>query len=106
VDGDTASAAEILAGALKENERAAVVGQTSFGKGCAQQLVKLPAAHGIPTGGLRITIARFFSPRGVCYTGRGVVPDFVADRFQPDEMDRDNQLAEAVALLQRQLAMR
>ena len=75
-------------------------------RGCAQQLVKLPAAQGIPTGGLRVTIARFFSPRGVCYTGRGVLPDIIADRFKPEEMDRDNQLAEAIADLRRQVAMR
>jgi hypothetical protein len=106
VDGDTASAAEVLAGALKDNDRARVVGQTTFGKGCSQTLVKLPAAGGVPTGGLRVTIARFFSPRGVCYTGRGVVPDIVADRYKPDAPDVDNQFSEALADLERQLAMR
>jgi carboxyl-terminal processing protease len=106
VDGDTASAAEVLAGALKDNDRARLVGQTTFGKGCSQTLVKLPAAGGLPTGGLRVTIARFFSPRGVCYTGRGIVPDLIADRFKPEAPEMDNQLAEAIADLNRQLAMR
>jgi hypothetical protein len=106
VDGDTASAAEVLAGALKENQRARLVGQTTFGKGCSQSLVKLPAANGVPTGGLRLTVARFFSPKGICYTGRGVVPHIVAQRVKPEALDMDNHLAEALADLQRQLALR
>ena len=106
IDGDTASAAEVLAGALHDNERARLVGQTTFGKGCSQQLVKLPAASGVPTGGLRLTIARFFSPKGVCYTGRGIVPDILADRVKPEAPEVDNQLQEAVADLSRQLALR
>lgn len=106
VDGDTASAAEVLAGALKDNERARLVGQTTFGKGCSQTLVKLPAANGVPTGGLRVTIARFFSPKGVCYTGRGVAPDVAAERFKPDAPEVDNQLQEAIRELEGQLAMR
>ena len=107
VDGDTASAAEILAGALKENDRARLVGEPTYGKGCIQTLVKLPAANGVPTGGLRITIARFFSPKGQCYTGRGVLPDLLVPRVKPDMMDDgiDHQLTEAIANLQRQLGM-
>jgi len=107
VDGDTASAAEVLAGALKENERARLVGQNTFGKGCTQSLVKLPAANGVPTGGLRITVARFFSPKGHAYTSRGVAPDTVVARFKPDMMDDgvDHQFAEALADLQRQFGM-
>ncbi len=110
VDGDTASAAEVLAGALKENDRARVIGLTTFGKGCTQSLVKLPAARGVPTGGLRVTVARFFSPRGQAYTGHGVTPHVVASRFKPDEAmpneampNEDYQLACAIADLQRQL---
>lgn len=106
VDGDTASAAEVFAGALKENERARLFGQNTFGKGCTQSLVKLPAARGIPTGGLRITVARFFSPKGQPYTPRGVAPDVVVARFRQDMADMmlDQQLAEGLADLQRQLA--
>jgi C-terminal processing protease CtpA/Prc len=105
VDGDTASAAEVLAGALKENDRARVIGQTTFGKGCTQSLVKLPAANGVPTGGLRVTVARFFSPRGQAYTGRGVTPHVVVPRFKPDDMmaPGDYQFEVAFNDLQRQL---
>jgi carboxyl-terminal processing protease len=89
VDADTASAAEVLAGALKENKRARVVGQTTYGKGCSQGLLKLPSAEallsqhssspGVGTGAIRITIARFFSPTGQSYGGRGVEPDVPAE---------------------------
>jgi carboxyl-terminal processing protease len=89
VDADTASAAEVLAGALKENKRARLVGQTTYGKGCAQGLLKLPQegalqspatpSKGPGTGAIRITVARFISPAGQPYSGRGVEPDFPAD---------------------------
>jgi carboxyl-terminal processing protease len=89
VDADTASAAEVLAGALKENKRARLIGQTTYGKGCAQGLLKLPhqgalrsppePSVGPGTGAIRITIARFFSPTGQAYSGRGVEPDIVAE---------------------------
>ncbi|MBX9678089.1 MAG: hypothetical protein K2X38_04935 [Gemmataceae bacterium] len=101
IDQDTASAAEVLAGALKENDRARIYGQPSFGKGCTQVLLKLPAAQGVPTGGLRITIARFFSPKGLPYSGRGVLPDVAVERFRPMDMAIDAPLAEAINELQR-----
>src|SRR5207302_1152257 len=89
VDGDTASAAEVLAGALKDNKRARLVGQATYGKGCSQGLLKLPAASGgVPTGAVRITVARLFSPSGAPYTGRGVVPHVVAPRrLMRDSLD-------------------
>jgi carboxyl-terminal processing protease len=78
IDGDTASAAEVLAGALKDNDRAYVIGQTTYGKGCTQWLLELPKSKGsnIPTGGMKLTVARFFSPKGDAYSGRGVTPHF------------------------------
>ncbi len=106
IDGDTASAAEVLAGALKENRRARLVGQTTFGKGCTQRLLKLPPGPGgVPTGAIRVTVARLFSPSGEPYTGRGVVPHIVAPRrLMPDSLDdSDNQLAIARAEAQRLL---
>jgi len=104
VDGDTASAAEVLAGALKDNKRARLVGQATFGKGCSQNLLKLPPAPGgVPTGAVRITVARLFSPRGTPYTGHGVVPHIVTPRrLMSDSLsDDDNQLAVARAEAQR-----
>jgi carboxyl-terminal processing protease len=75
VDAYTASAAEVLAGALKGNERAILIGQTTFGKGCTQWLLELPKATGnVPAGGMKLTVAKFFSPKGDPYSGRGVTP--------------------------------
>ena len=108
VDGDTASASEVLAGALKENGRARLIGEPTFGKGFSQGLVRLPDAVGnVPTGGLRLTIARFFSPKGMPYAGQGVMPDLVLPRFKPDAMNAldDQQLDEAIAELQRHFTM-
>jgi carboxyl-terminal processing protease len=73
VDGDTASSAELVAGALQENSRALLVGQTTCGKGsiqCILPLERMPA-------GIRVTVARFSSPLKNPYTGRGVLPDLV-----------------------------
>jgi carboxyl-terminal processing protease len=70
VDGETASAAEMVAGALKENQRATLVGAPTYGKGsmqCPVTLKKTPA-------GLWITVAQFFSPTHQPYNGRGVLP--------------------------------
>lgn len=75
IDTETASAAEVLAGALKDHKRARLVGLTTFGKGCTQCLLRFPdAPGGTATGGMRLTVSRFFSPEGVSYTGRGVSP--------------------------------
>lgn len=76
VDGETASAAEIVAGALKENSRATVVGQPTFGKGTVQCVVRLDTIH----SGLQVTMARFYSPSHVSYEGRGLTPDRFVER--------------------------
>jgi carboxyl-terminal processing protease len=70
VDGETASAAEIVAGALKDNNRAKLVGQTTFGKGSIQCLMKLDSLK----AGLQVTVARFASPEHVFYDAHGVAP--------------------------------
>jgi carboxyl-terminal processing protease len=80
VDGDTASAAEVVAGALKDNHRATLVGQTTFGKGTLQTVWELKAAP----AGLRVTLAKFLSPAGNAYSGRGVTPDLLVERLTPD----------------------
>jgi len=99
VDGDTASAAEVVAGAFKDNHRATLVGEATFGKGCIQGVLKLDT---VPAG-LRITLARFFSPRGQAYSDLGIVPDRVVPRTSLAE--EDDQRNAAVVVAARQLPM-
>src|SRR5205807_9451071 len=75
IDGETASSAEVLAGALKENERARLVGQPTFGKGTIQWIVPLE----IVSAGVKITVARFLSPSGQPYNARGVTPHVIVE---------------------------
>jgi carboxyl-terminal processing protease len=75
IDGETASAAEVLAGALKENQRATLVGAATFGKGTIQCPVALDS---IPAG-IWLTVARFCSPSNQPYSGRGVSPHILAE---------------------------
>jgi carboxyl-terminal processing protease len=98
VDGDTASAAEVLAGALKENRRARLVGQPSYGKGCIQGLMRLRPQPDdtVYPGALRVTVARFYSPTGQPYSGRGVLPHLLVEQPNLDSLGRpDQQLSRA-----------
>jgi carboxyl-terminal processing protease len=81
VDNETASAAEIVAGALKENGKGKVAGQTTYGKGtvqCVIPLEKFPA-------GLRLTVAKFLSPANYPYTGHGVIPDYPLEKIDLED---------------------
>ena len=73
VDRNTASAAEIVSGALQDRDRARVVGRSTFGKGVFQEVV--PLANG---GALDLTVGRYFTPDGRNLGGTGVVPDIQA----------------------------
>jgi carboxyl-terminal processing protease len=99
VDGETASSAEVLAGALKENERARLVGQPTFGKGTIQWIVPLQ----IVSAGVKITVARFLSPSGQPYSERGVTPhvivEVVGDSAQNEEAIRSAAMREARQLV-------
>ena len=79
IDGDTASAAEVLAGALKDNNRAKLIGQTTFGKGSIQCIIPLDKPHfeRMPAG-IRITVAKLLSPSWQPYTVKGVQPHFTS----------------------------
>jgi C-terminal processing protease CtpA/Prc len=82
VDAGTASAAEALAGALRDQNRATLIGTTTFGKGTVQRVITFSTAEDSNergktksrTGGIRITLARFFSPNGQPITGTGISP--------------------------------
>ena len=71
IDHDSASASEILAGALKENGRAHIMGERSYGKGSVQSIFPLRTAP----AGLKLTTAKFYSPKDAPYSDRGVIPD-------------------------------
>jgi carboxyl-terminal processing protease len=73
IDQDSASAAEIFAGAVRDHKRGTVVGRRSYGKGSVQAI--FPLTHS--GAGLRLTTAKFFSPNGHPFTGIGVEPDIV-----------------------------
>jgi carboxyl-terminal processing protease len=71
VDHDSASASEILAGALQDHRRATIVGSRSYGKGSVQSIFSLRSAP----AGLKLTTAKFYSPKDRPYSEQGVAPD-------------------------------
>jgi carboxyl-terminal processing protease len=76
IDGESASASEILAGAIQDNHRGTIVGVRSFGKGSVQSIFPLDSID----AGVRLTTAKFYSPRGRAYSHQGVSPDIEVDR--------------------------
>lgn len=73
VDENSASASEIVAGAIRDHQRGVIVGRTTYGKWSVQTIVRLPGDSGMA---LRLTTAKFFSPRDRNYSGEGIAPDF------------------------------
>jgi carboxyl-terminal processing protease len=72
VNGGTASASEIVAGALKDHGRALLIGRKTYGKGSVQTV--MPLAHG---GALKLTTSHYFTPSGASIQGKGIVPDII-----------------------------
>ena len=86
VDGGSASASEILSGALQDNKRAVLVGTKTFGKGLVQSV------RGVGNGaGLAVTIAKYFTPNGTDINHMGIKPDFQVELTddQKQELRRD-----------------
>lgn len=102
INENSASASEVLTGALKDYGKATVVGKTSYGKGVVQSVI--PFRDG---SGMSMTIARYYSPNGVCIHGTGIEPDIDVD--MPEEYqnyyasmvehDEDTQLQAAIEAL-------
>ena len=86
VDGGTASASEIVAGALQDHKRATVIGNQTFGKGSVQTI--LPLGN---NAGLKLTTARYYTPSGRSIQAKGIEPDIAVD----DGRDTSNRIREA-----------
>src|SRR6202522_526791 len=82
INGGSASASEIVAGALQDHKRATLVGTRSFGKGSVQTIIPLGAGN----GALRLTTARYFTPSGRSIQAKGIVPDIEVLQDVPDEL--------------------
>jgi carboxyl-terminal processing protease len=99
VNGTTASAAEILAGALQDHHRAVLLGRRTFGKGSVQTVMPLSAGRAI-----KLTTSRYFTPSGRSIQGRGIEPD---QPFEVDEQPLDlEDLGARQALAQRDTGVR
>lgn len=96
INGGTASAAELVAGALKDHGRATVIGQRSFGKGTVQLIFQL-----LDKSSIHVTTAEFFPPSRQTLEGVGVEPDIP---MIPDSAGRDVELGEAIRQLRDKLA--
>ena len=95
VNAGSASASEILAGALREHGVARLVGAKTFGKGSVQELVKLTSETS-----LKITVARWFTPNGVSISDGGLTPDVEVKLTAEDiEKKRDPQTDKAIEML-------
>jgi carboxyl-terminal processing protease len=105
VDGNSASASEILTGALKDNKRAVVVGSQTFGKALVQSVHELPDGSG-----LAVTIAHYYTPRGTDINHKGITPDIKLELSEAQERQlasnpqligtqNDPQYARAIAVL-------
>ena len=94
IDGGSASASEILAGALQDTHRATLIGTRSFGKGSVQTLMNLDG------GSLKITVARWITPAGHWIMGNGITPDIVVPITKADIVaKKDPQMARAIQFL-------
>lgn len=100
VDGGSASASEIFAGALREHKRAELLGTTTFGKGSVQELLQLS-----DKSALKVTVAQWLTPDGVSLSDGGLEPDYeVINRIEEDGSFTDVQLQEAQKILEKELA--
>ena len=90
VNGGSASASEIVAGALQDHERALLVGTTTFGKGSVQTLLSLPDGSG-----LKLTVARYYTPKDRSIQAKGIHPDVVVSDKNSTERGKTEQRKES-----------
>ena len=91
INGGSASASEIVAGALQDHRRAVIVGTKSFGKGSVQTIIPFKKSNSDnTTTGIRLTTARYYTPSGESIQGKGIEPDIIIEQgvFESKEFDR------------------
>jgi len=96
INGGSASASEIFAGALKDHKRAIILGENTYGKGSVQSII--PLKNG---GGMRLTISKYYLPSGKSISDVGVIPDIFVEEAGDDfkiNTKTDNQLNYAINL--------
>ncbi len=81
INGGSASASEIVAGALQDHHRATIIGTRSFGKGSVQTIIPLGS-----NGALRLTTARYYTPSGRSIQAKGIAPEVVVEEELPEEL--------------------
>jgi carboxyl-terminal processing protease len=90
INGGSASASEIVAGALQDHHRAVIMGTDSFGKGSVQTVVPLSEKHAI-----KLTTARYFTPNGRSIQAQGIVPDITVERAKIEVIKGRERITEA-----------
>lgn len=90
INGGSASAAEIVAGALQDQQRAIIMGTRSFGKGSVQTILPVGDKKGI-----KLTTARYFTPKGRSIQAKGIEPDVIIRRATITQLDDDQRVKEA-----------
>ena len=87
INGGSASASEIVAGALQDHRRAIIVGTQSFGKGSVQTIMPFQRSNAENVSGIRLTTARYYTPSGESIQGKGISPDITVEQGEFESYD-------------------